>query len=345
MHRLQILLASTLLLAACVRGGAVPSQASGVVSVRVAAVETERLAQPVAATGVLAAKEEVALGFKVGGVIARVLVDEGRGVRAGDTLAVLDLGEIDAGVTRARSAAEKADRDLARARRLYADSVATLEQVQNAATGAEAARAELDATTFNRRHALIIAPAGGTILRRQGEPGELVAPGATILTLGSRARGFVVRAGLADRDVVRVRRGDSAEVRFDAVPGRTFRGTVTEIAGAVDATTGTYAVEVRLPDPAAAALPTGLVADLSILPAATRPVALIPIEAVLEADGTHAVVFVLSADGKRAERRAVSIAFLSGDRVAVAAGLDGVRAVITEGAAYLDDRSAVRVQP
>jgi RND family efflux transporter MFP subunit len=344
MHRLLILLVSTLLLTGCARGGAAPAT-SDVVSVRVAPVDTERLAPPVAATGVLAAKEEVALGFKVGGVIARVLVDEGRAVRAGDTLAVLDLSEIDAGVTRARSGAEKADRDLARARRLYADSVATLEQVQNAATGADVARAELDAAAFNRRHAVIIAPAGGTILRRQAEPGELVTAGTTILTLGSRARGFVVRAGLADRDVVRVRRGDSAEVRFDAVPGRTFRGTVTEIAGAADAATGTYAVEVRLPGPDAASLPSGLVAELSIRPVATGAIALIPIEAVLEADGTHAVVFALSADGRRAERRQVSIAFLSGDRVAVAAGLNGVRAVITDGAAYLDDGAAVRVLP
>jgi len=308
-------------------------------------VDSAWLAPSVAATGVLAAKEEVALGFKVGGVIARVLVDEGRSVRAGDTLALLDLSEIDAGVTRARSAAEKADRDLGRARRLYADSVATLEQVQNAATGADVARAEFDAAAFNRRYAVILAPAGGTILRRLAEPGELVAPGTTILTLGSRARGFVVRAGLADRDVVRVRRGDSAEVRFDAVPGRSFRGTVTEIAGAADAATGTYAVEVRLPGRDAAALPTGLVAEVSIRPAATRAVALIPIEALLEADGADAVVFVLSADGRRAVRRAVRIAFLSGDRVAVAAGLDGVQAVITDGAAYLDDGAAVRVQP
>lgn len=345
MNRILSLLVAALLLGACARGGAAPPASSDVVAVRVAPVVTERLALPVTAAGVLGAKEEVALSFKIGGVVARVLVDEGQAVRAGATLAALDLSEIDAGVTRARSAAEKADRDLGRTRRLYADSVATLEQVQNAATGADVARAELDAAAFNRRYAVILAPAGGTILRRRAEPGELVAPGTTILTLGSRARGFVVRAGLADRDVVRVRRGDSAEVRFAAIPGRTFRGAVTEIAGAADATTGTYAVEVRLPGPEAAALPTGLVAEVSIRPAATRAVALIPIEALLEADGSDAVVFVLSPDGRRAVRRPVSIAFLSGDRVAVATGLDGVQAVITDGAAYLDDGAAVRVQP
>src|SRR5439155_922199 len=183
------------------------------------------------------------------------------------------LSEIDAGVTRARSAAEKGDRDVARARRLYADSVATLEQVQNTETARDVAGAELETALFNRRYAVIVAPAAGVILRRSAEPGELVQPGTPIRTLGSRTRGAVGR------------------------------------------------VEIR--------------------PRAAQPVALVPVEAVLEADGSHATVFTLSADGRRAERRTVTIGFLSGDRVAVVAGLDGVRTVITDGAPYLDDRSAV----
>ena len=70
-----------------------------------------------------------------------------------------------------------------------------------------------------------------------------------------------------------------------------------------------------------------------------------PIDAVLEADGSRATVFTLSADGTHAERRAVRIAFLAGDRVAVVSGLEGARSVVTDGAAYLDDGSAVRVRP
>jgi len=317
-----------------------------------APVTVERIARPVTATGMLGPKEEVTLSFKVGGVIGRVLVDEGETVRAGDTLAILALSEIDAGVTRARSAAEKAERDLARARRLYADSVATLEQVQNAETARDVAGAELEAATFNRRYAVIVAPAAGVILRRSAEPGELVQPGTPILTLGSRSRGVVVRVALADRDVVRVRRGDRAAVRFDALPERALEGTVTEIAAAADPMTGTYRVDVAVPRAAALGpdrggpgLASGLVGRVEIRPGAAPPLAIVPVEAVLEADGSHATVFALSADGRRAERRAVTIAFLTGDRVAVIAGLEGVRAVVTEGAAYLDDGAAVRVQP
>src|SRR2546426_60629 len=80
-------------------------------------------------------------------------------------------------------------------------------------------------------------------------------------------------------------------------------------------------------------------------PRAAQPMFVVPVDAVLEADGSRGTVFVLSADGKRAERRAVTIGFLDGDRVAVVAGLAGVRSVVTDGAAYLDDGAAVRVRP
>ncbi len=328
--------------AACARSGADAPPPIESVSVRVAPVSVERLAPPVAATGILGPKEEVTLSFKIGGVVARVLVDEGRTVQAGDTLAALDLREIDAAVTRARTGAEKAERDAVRARRLYADSVATLEQVQNAQTGLDLARAELETATFNRRYAVIVAPSDGVILRRATEPGELVQPGAPIVTLGSRARGVVMRAGLADRDVMRLRLGDRAIVRFDALPDRSFEGRVTEIAAAADPATGTYRTEVALPN--AAELASGLVGQMEFRPAALQATTLVPVDALIEVDGPRATIYTLSPDGLRAVRRSVTIAFLAGDRVAIS-GLGDVRTVVTDGAAYLNDGSAVRVRP
>ncbi len=331
----------------CSRGGDEAPAAERAVPVRVAPVVVERVAVPVIATGTLGPKEDVALSFKIGGVVARVLVDEGATVKAGQLLASLDMGEIEPGVTRARAAAEKAERDLARAERLYADSVVTREQMEDAGTARDAAMAELDAVLFNRRHATIVAPADGVILRRLAEPGELVESGATILTLGSRARGQVVRAWLADRDVVRIRRGDHATVRFDALPGRTFEGRVTEIAAAADPMTGTYRVEVALGslEDAVASRVSGLVGAVEITPSSEQAVTLVPSESVLEADGTQGVVYSLAPDGRSAQRRPVTLAFLAGDQIAVASGLEGVTRVITEGAAYLDNGQAVEVRP
>jgi membrane fusion protein, multidrug efflux system len=345
MNRVASILLLSIAIAGCTRGRAAApdTRDKTLVAVRVGPVAFELVTRPVTATGTLGPKEEVPLSFKVGGVIAQLRVDEGQSVRAGDTLALLDLSEIDAAVVRARSAADKAERDLTRAQRLYGDSVATLEQAQNAETGRDVARAELETATFNRRYAIIVAPASGVILKRSAEPGELVQASMPILKLGSHARGVVVRAGLADRDVVRVRLGDRAVVRFDAFPDRTFEGTVTELAGAADPMTGTYDVEVTVS--AASRLASGLVGQVEIRPAATHPVALIPIESLLEADGSHATVFAVSADGRRAERRSVTIAFLTGDRVAVTSGLEGVASIVTAGAAYLDDGTTLRIRP
>jgi RND family efflux transporter MFP subunit len=219
--------------------------------------------------------------------------------------------------------------------------VIALAQLQDAETAAELARADLDAATFNRRYASIVAASAGVILSRSAEPGEMVSPGAEILVLGSRARGTVFRAGLSDRDVVRIAHGDGATVEFDAVPGRTFEGTVTEIGSAARAGTGTYTVEVSIRD--GRGLAAGLVGTVRIEPRQGLRATMVPIEAVLEADGDAATVFVLSGDGGTVERRRIRLARLDGGRVAVVAGLAAGERVITEGAAYLDDGAKVRV--
>src|SRR5262245_47735503 len=195
-------------LAGCVPGRAeTPARRHEVAAVvRAARVVDTVLARPIVAAGTVAPADEAALGFKIGGVIQRIAVDEGDSVRAGQTLAVLDLREIDAGLAKARSGAEKAARDLARMRRLYTDSVVTLAQRQDAETADEMARADLKAAAVNRRYAVIVAPAAGVVLRRSAEPGENIAAGAPVLVVGTRdgGEGNVVEIGLADRDAVAV---------------------------------------------------------------------------------------------------------------------------------------------
>lgn len=339
---LVLVLATLPSLEACGRSSAELPPPDAPQTVRVAEIAREALAPPIHGTGLLGPKEEITLGFKVGGVIARIAVDEGAAVRKGDVLASLELREIDAAVARARAAAEKAERDLARAQRLFADSVATREQVQDAETAADVARAARDAAEFDRRYAVITAPANGIVLRRFSEPGELVAPADAVLRIGSRARGSVVRVGLADRDAARVRPGDPATVRFDVGSGP-VDGRVAEIAAAADPATGTFRVEIAVPG--VERLASGLVADVVIRPAGDGPLPVIPVDAMLEADGDSAVVFVLDEAGSRAVRHGIRIAFLAGDRVAVASGLDDARRVITAGASRVDDGDRVEVLP
>lgn len=314
------------------------------VAVRTAPVAREWVTRPVEATGTLRSKDEIELSFKMPGVVARVLVAEGQQVRRGQTLATLDLREIDAQVMAAQSGLAKARRDLERAEALYADSVATLAQVQDARTGAEVARSAVQAAAFNRRYAAIVAPADGVVLRKRAQDGELVGPGTPVLVLGSSERGQVLRVGVADRDAVRLKVGDAAVVRFDAFPGEAFAGSVREIAPSADPRTGTYQVEVSV-TAGGRALASGLVGRVEIRPAAGTEMALVPIQAILEADGAAATVYTLTPDGRRARRLPVQVGFIQGERVAVSGGLEGVRSVVTDGAAYLGDGSAVKVVP
>ena len=313
------------------------------IAVRVAPVVDTTIARPIVVAGTVAPRDEIALSFKVGGVVARVAVDAGDRVRAGQVLAALDLRELDAALARARSAAAKAERDLERARRLYADSVLPQSRLEEVEALVDAARAELATATVNRQYAVITAPASGTVLRRFADPGELVAPGSPVLLLGAGQRDRIVRAGLADRDAVRVQPGDPAIVRFAAWPDRIFEGAVSRVGAAADPGTGTYTVEVELRG--AEELAAGLVGEVEIRPARGERAALIPVEAMLEADGDVAAVFVLAPDGLRATRRHIQIGFLLDREVAVTRGLDGGDLVVTDGAAFLYEGAPLRVLP
>ena len=87
---------------------------------------------PIAVSGQFTTDDETQLGFKTGGVIRSILVKEGDRIHAGQLLATLDLTEINTQVSQAQLGLEKAKRDFQRVQNLYRDSVATLEQLQNA---------------------------------------------------------------------------------------------------------------------------------------------------------------------------------------------------------------------
>jgi RND family efflux transporter MFP subunit len=321
-------------LAAC--QGAPPPAAAAPTPVRVAAVTSGPALPVVTTNGTIRTREELRLSFKVAGIVSRIAVREGETVRGGQTLATLELAEIDAQVEQARQLADKAERDRARGERLKADEVISQEELEALRTQAEVARAQLRAAEFNRRYAAIVATRDGIVLRKLVEEREFVSPGQAVLLIGPVAGGFVARAALADRDVVRLRLGDPVTVTLDAWPGVALRGRVTEIAGAAEEATGLFEVEVEL-EAAPVALVSGLVARLAIEPVGAGGATLpqVPVGAVVEADGDRAAVFVV--EQGVAQRRAVRVAFVAPQVVAIASGLAPGEVVVTEGAAYLDD--------
>lgn len=322
-----------------------PSATAAVVPVEVVTAQASGSSAPVLATGRYMARDEVPLAFKTGGVVARVLVDAGDAVRPGQLLAALDLREIDAMVAAARAGLEKAQRDHDRLQRLVADSVATRAQLQDAATGLEAARAALAQAQVNREYSVITAPEGGLIQQRFVAAGALVAPGQPALQLGGARRGAVLRAGLADRDAVRVRPGDVASVRFAALDGRALAGRVTLVSRAADPQTGTYTVEVVVPE--ATTLPLGLVGELRIEPRVSSRVAptgvVLPMTAVLEPTGDSATVLVMRTPRDSIpESRRIRLLGTVRDE-ALVEGVAAGTLVIARGAAYVTPGTVVHV--
>jgi RND family efflux transporter MFP subunit len=307
--------------------------------VSTAVATTGPAAPSIRTNGLLANKDEIRLAFKVGGVIKRLAAVEGEQVRQGQKLAEIEQAEVNAQVEQARQAAEKAARDVARGERLFADKVISLEQLQDLRTQAAVADAALNSARFNWNYAAIVAPRDGTVLRRLAEERELVAPGAPVLVLGAQDRGFVVRAGLADREILQVQQGDTVHVRLDALPEATLDGKVTEIASAADRASGMFDVEVAVES--ALPLKSGLVAKLTIVPssASASSRVYVPIGAIVEGDGRNARLFVLDKD--HARRRDVEVAFIEGATVALAGGVEPGEHVITDGAQYLEDGDRV----
>jgi RND family efflux transporter MFP subunit len=343
MYARLLICALALLAAACTRSAGAPAEADPPQPVRTEPVREAPADATLRAVGVLGPKNELRLAFKTGGVIARIAVDQGDTIQRGELLAALDQTEIDAAVARAAQANEKAERDLARAKALYADEVATLEQVQDLTTAAAVARADLDAARFNARYTQIVAPADGVVLRRLAEANELVQAGAPVLVVGDSDSGWVVRASIADRDVVRLAIGDTAQLSFDAFPKATFAAHVQRIATASDPATGTYEVELAV-DAANARFVQGLVAKVELTPRQQAGMRLwVPVAALLEADGEHASVFVLDGTANKVARRAVRIGDLAVDQVEVREGVAAGEQVVTEGAAWLEDGAAVNV--
>lgn len=313
------------------------------VNVSVAPLRPATQAQPIRVSGTVAASEELKLSFKIGGVISAVYVDEGQFVKKGQLLARLNPQEIDAQVKQAAAGLEKLQRDLTRVERLYADSVATLEQVQDLRTAVEVADNDLEIARFNQQYAEIYAPSSGRILTRYAEGGEVISPGAPVLVLAATNKAQVIRVGLADVDVVKVSLGDQAQVRFAAWPQEVFAAKVTEIAAGADARTGTYAVELSLL-PHEKPVKNGFVGKVTLLPTAGSEQVHLPIDALVEADA-ETITFYAPQPGDSTVRQMQVRGYALGDSFVIlsADAVSGVQEAITEGARSLAPDSRIQV--
>ena len=120
----------------------------------------------------------------------------------------------------------------------------------------------------------VVSPVAGIVTRRPVEAGELVSPGATVLTISELDRVHVMLF-VTEKELGRVRLGGEADVTIDAAPGRVFKGRVTYISPEAEFTPKNiqtkedrvklvFGVKVEIPNPDGALKP-GLPADAVIV--------------------------------------------------------------------------------
>ena len=338
MKRIELLLPA-LLLASCA-ASTPPAAAPEPVVVRTAAVTSAPARETLTISGSLVSETEARLSFKTGGIIQEMPVKEGDAVRRGQLLARLNLTEIDAQVAQAQEGLTKAKRDLDRTKDLFTQSVATQEQLDNAATAFQLATRSVEIAQYNRSYSEIRAPEDGVVLHRQMSEGELASPGATVFVVGGSSAGdWVLRCGVSDRVWARLTRGDAAQVVLDAYPGQSFGGTLTRLSQGAEAS-GLYQVDLRL-QPGKRPFASGLFGRARIEVAASGPGLTVPIDALVRGQGDQAHVFV--AVGSRAEERQVHVVSWNQTSAVVSGNLGVGLRVVVDGAAWLAPGTPLRM--
>jgi RND family efflux transporter MFP subunit len=305
-------------------------------------VGTAGMALDTHATGTVRLRRETPLAFVNDGRVRTVQVREGDRVRAGQMLASLDRMAIDAQAQAAAARSRQADAELRRQRELAARGWVSAARVESAVASAEAARAELSGAQFSQRFSTITAPAGGVILARLAEPGQTVAAGSPVLTLGEFSSGFVVRVPLPAGRVAGLSAGDVADVTFRDGAAPPMKARIIEIAGRADPATGTFQVEFALPaDPA---LRSGLIADVVLSGAGAAAAGLaIPATALFSARADEGFVWRYDPASRKVGARMVRLGRVSDDGVEILSGLARGDRIVAAGVDRLSEGQAVKV--
>jgi len=299
-----------------------------------------QVAQPVRATAVEAIYATgsvepavmLPISSRVSGTLAELSVDEGSVVRKGQVLARLgdtDLrSTVDEQAARARYATENFERTQDLLRRGFISQG----ELDRARSDREAADAALSRARTLRDYTSLVAPADGVIIRRDGEIGQYFPAGQALLTMSCCAP-LRVAVEVDEEDILRVRVGQRALMRLDALPGVTLEGTVAQITPKGDPVSRSYRVRIRLADPAA--VKVGMTVDANLIVAEHPNALLIPTAAVQGGN-------VWTVRDGRLARLAVKTGIVGTERTEILDGLDPSAHVVAVPVEGLAENQRVR---
>jgi HlyD family secretion protein len=296
----------------------------------------------ISATGELEAIERVNVSPKRQGVLARLLVDEGDRVRRGQAVAEMDPGdlgdrleELQANLRSAEASLQRSRSEWQRRQQLYRSGAISADdynralaayRVDQAATSA--ARERLQQRRVEQGDIVVRAPFDGLISQRYADRGAFVTPtttasstlGATSSSIVEVARGLEVVAKVPESDVGRLRVGQSASVRVDAFPDRSFAARIRQIAPRAIKTNNvnSFAVKLTFVDPAPQ-LRIGMTAEVDFQIGQVPPQTLVPTVAVVTEEGRPGVLLV--GQGNQPRFQPVELGMSSGRSTQILNGL------------------------
>ncbi len=283
-------------------------------------------------SGEVKAWKMVNMSFNVGGKIDRFYFDEGQKVKKGDLLAELEQDDYRALRNQSHAQWEKAKRDYERNRRLWEEGSLREQLVQDAHTAFKAARAALDAAELNLKHCLLYAPFSGHVAFRFGEEKEMAAGGQTVFTLMDLSR-VIIEMGVPEKSIAKIKKGQKANIRLEAIPERVFPGEVTQVAVSSLPNIRLFKVEITVQNPDMIIKP-GMTALSTIMTEKMNGVYTFSLDATVLRDGNR--VLFLASNGK-AKEVTLRNYIISGDRIIVSDPLPENGKVITSGQYILFD--------
>jgi RND family efflux transporter MFP subunit len=261
--------------------------------------------------GSLAPIQSADLGFKVGGRLAVIRAAVGAAVKPGQLLASLDGAEAaaqaraaeaslraaEAQVVIAADAASRTAKVVASGAQPESLGVQTTQQAQLAEAQRDAAKAQLALARQALQNHSLVAPFAGVVTKAPDGTGEVVGPGLALFHIADFTRlKLVGSVSAADSTLVQV----GAEVTVQGVAGKTARGKVTAVVGALDERSKRVPVHAEIDNAADQNLIAGALHRATIAVKESLSVLSFP-HRVLK-PGSQDEVFVVT-DGKLAARR------------------------------------------
>lgn len=304
-------------------------------------------------TGVVVARTQSDLGFRVQGKILERLVDTGQKVRRGQPLMRLDPADLSLqvqaqqqAVTAARARARQASQDEARYRGLVsagAVSASVYDQIKAAADTAKAdlsaAQAQADVAQNAKSYAVLLADADGVVMDALAEPGQVVSAGQPVIRL---ARAGQREAIVQLPETLRPAPESRAKATLYGDKNQPVSARLRVLSDAADPLTRTFEARYVLEGSLANA-PLGATVTLHIAEEkVSRKVMQVPIAALFD-PGKGPGVWVITGQPARVSWRAVQVEGLSDDMAKVTGGISAGEEVVALGAHLLHDGETIRV--